>query len=94
MPSQLGSSVIISCNWHLFGRCKILDANIAIIWVFLITDRILNMGEVNVFTGVCLSTGGPPSEGGVVLKGVGETPPPEIWSTSCRYASYWNAILF
>ena len=49
--------------------------------------------EGYVFIGVCLSTGW-----GVVCmgEGVGQTPPIGyygIWSTSGRYASYWNTFL-
>ena len=59
----------------------------------------MKLGKGYIFTGVCDSVHG----GGVCLSACWDTTPPppppwstaywEIWSTSGRYASYWNAIL-
>ena len=54
------------------------------------------MGEGNVFTGVCLFTGGLPC-GVICMEGVcikGADPSSEIRSTGSQYASNWNALLF
>ena len=65
----------------------------------LVTDRIRSMGEGNILTGVCLSTGG----GGLLWEGGFHAnppqkadlppppPPPQKEEREYgRYASYWN----
>ena len=63
----------------------------------IITARKRSLGQGNMFTGVCLSTGGVPGPRGEGAWSRGEVPgvdpPPDGYSCG-RYASYWNAFLF
>ena len=66
-----------------------------------ITVRKRSLGQGNMFTGVCLSTGGVPGPGGCLLWGgacsggrcLVEKPPLDGYCCG-RYASYWNVFLF
>ena len=48
------------------------------------TARRQSLGQGNIFTGVCLSTGG---------RGFPDREPPPCMVKNGRYASYWNAFL-
>ena len=69
----------------------------------IFTARKRSLGQGNILTGVCLSTGGGGSlydvtycPGGVSVRGglPRETPPPPGTVKSRRYVSYWNTFLF
>ena len=59
--------------------------------ICIITARKQSLGQGNIFRDVCLSRGRYD-----VTSRHGQDPPPgqHPWSTSGRYASYWNAFLF
>ena len=94
---------------HITEDCEIIYSSYWLHWSKFITTRKRSLGQDNVFTDVCLSTGrGLASQhgsqvtrlgGGSASGGVLGRPPTRYMgyygmrSTSGRYASYWNAFL-
>ena len=79
-------------------RNKVLISSSTMLTLTLIAARKRSLGQGNMFTGVCLSTGGCLVHGGVGACSGGSGPGRTWWrppdSYCCRrYASYWNAFL-